>query len=428
MIISNNAISTVDNNGKTIRSLLGGFPRENIAQFYIAANAYPDEEVCGSYYRITDSQILKSILTFRLKTSNSHSVSTSTTEFNHMDSPKRGLQSLKDFKGISSNIRELLWSLNTWDTAELCDWISNFRPTCIFAVLGDCGFMHDIVLKLSERYQLPMAVFFTDDYVINDNAAGLLKKLHQRLIRKKYKKILQVADKAFVIGDLMKEAYTAKYNRPFGVLVNGIDFNKESNSIRRINPDDEIIISFIGGIHLNRWKTIVRLGSLLKKLPEYNVKIKVFTISTPETNILEQFEECKIEYCGALNQQQVDEQIKQSHILLHVESFEKAQRQYTHFSISTKIPEYLASNRGIIAFGPHEIASIRIFSDNSFGCVLTDMDDETIMIDKLRSYLNNYNSIDFNLQYNFAKDHFSRNEMLLHKLLNINILPPPMCI
>lgn len=418
LLISNNVVSKVDNNGKTIRSLLRGFPRENIAQFYIGNNEYADEEVCDSFYRVTDSQVLKSILTLSFKTVNSHKKLTPTA--NKVTQPGKDNSLIRFIRHNAKSIallREAFWGLYTWDSKDLNEWIKEFKPTVIFAVLGDNYFMHKITLKLSARYNLPIAVFFTDDYVINDYSTNLFQKLHLKLVRNIYEKTLERAKRAFVIGDYMKEAYTSKYKRSFGVLINGIDFNKIPNRVLKINPDTEIVVSFIGGVHLKRWESICKLGKLLNLIPDYKTTVKVFTIVKPDDEILQSFSNNGIEYCGSLSPSQVEKQIASSHILLHAESFDEAHRLFTRFSISTKIPEYLSSMRGVIAFGPHEIASIKIFSDNNLGCVLTDLDDDASMVSKISGYLSNYNCIDFERYYSFAKEHFNQDNMLLSKVL-----------
>ena len=52
-------------------------------------------------------------------------------------------------------------------------------------------------------------------------------------------------------------------------------------------------------------------------------------------------------------------------MLVHVESFDNKSRQLTKLSISTKIPEYLATGKPIIAIGPREVASLEYLKDCS---------------------------------------------------------------
>jgi hypothetical protein len=50
-----------------------------------------------------------------------------------------------------------------------------------------------------------------------------------------------------------------------------------------------------------------------------------------------------------------------------VDSFDKTSRTYLHFSLSTKIPEYMGSARPIFAYGPEELASIQYISETGVG-------------------------------------------------------------
>ncbi|AVO40458.1 hypothetical protein C6571_03430 [Simplicispira suum] len=69
---------------------------------------------------------------------------------------------------------------------------------------------------------------------------------------------------------------------------------------------------------------------------------------------------------------------------LHVESFERRYAQLTKLSISTKLPEYFAAGVCLIAFGPADLASIRMVIDNNIGVALTEVDSFEKKIEKLR--------------------------------------------
>lgn len=420
LIVAANALSKTSNNGKTYKSFLKGLSPEQIAQFYTGQNEYPDNQVCANYYRVTDNEILKSVLNGSLKTKNSHDLlmnSLRTVKLGELKTSRFKRFLKKHYKYIAP-IRDWFWSRRTWDTEEFNKWICEFQPTHIFAVLGAQDSLHEIARTISLRYEIPLNVYFTDDYIINAPKDNILDKYKLSNIKKQYENTLKLAKDAFVIGAKMRDAYKLRFNRQFGILINGINFDQRKKNIRkRIKENESVIISFIGGIHLERWKSIVKLGTILNQIENLQVTLQVFCVSKPEDHILIEFEKAGVKYCGGLTAEQVDEEIKRSHILLHVESFDVLNRQYTHYSISTKIPEYMASMRGIIAYGPYEIASIQIFRDNKIGCVLTDLDDDVKIRLKLIEYIYSYNELDFDKQYEYARQHFNQNKMLLKDLL-----------
>lgn len=419
LIIAANALSQTSNNGKTYRSFLTGIPTNNVAQLYTGTNEYPDLTACSHYYRITDLQMLASFCKPWRVIHNTHenlleAIGDKAPSEIEISSKFIKLRNLS--KKISF-LRELVWSTNKWDNHELREWIEEFSPTHIFAVLGNGPALHKVARKISRRYNIPLYVYFTDDYVINVELQNIIQRLYHKHIMRVYTKTLDQCKKAFVIGEKMKNAYRDFFRKEFGILVNGITFETNRPERIKIANDKKVVISYIGGIHLNRWKAIVKLARILNKMKEYSFDIRVFCIQKPNEDILKEFSIANVRYCGALTPWGVKDETSKSHIMLHVESFDDSSRASTHYSISTKIPEYMSSMRGIMAFGPHEVASIEIFSQNSIGCVLTDLDDEVTIEQKISQYLDSYNNLDFDYQYQFARKHFDKEKMQLIKQL-----------
>ena len=60
LIISNNALSKSNSNGRTLLNLLKSISKDNLAQFYISGN--PDKEVCSNYFKMSDRNALNCFL------------------------------------------------------------------------------------------------------------------------------------------------------------------------------------------------------------------------------------------------------------------------------------------------------------------------------------------------------------------------------
>lgn len=54
LVLSNNSLSKSNSNGRTLGSLLQGWPKERLAQFAIMC-IDPDFDVCENYYQVRDS-------------------------------------------------------------------------------------------------------------------------------------------------------------------------------------------------------------------------------------------------------------------------------------------------------------------------------------------------------------------------------------
>ena len=136
--------------------------------------------------------------------------------------------------------------------------------------------------------------------------------------------------------------------------------------------------------------------------------IKVFSTATPDRKIMASFEQSGVQFCGGLDSSGVITQMENSHFLLHVESFDKVNRTYVRYSISTKISEYLSSGRGIIAYGPHEVASIELLNNNSFGCCITDLDSSEDIEKKILEAISGYNNYDYSLSKQYVSHNYNK--------------------
>ena len=63
LIVSHNPVSTYNGMGKTIATFFSEFEKTELCQFYIYPSL-PDLDICNSYYRVTDKDVLRSLVTF----------------------------------------------------------------------------------------------------------------------------------------------------------------------------------------------------------------------------------------------------------------------------------------------------------------------------------------------------------------------------
>lgn len=414
LVISNNSFSKTENNGKTLCSIFSGFEPNELAQLYFGVGEEPNEEFCSNYYRVTEIDILKSIYSRSHTTVNTHQ--DLICDIKNNIRRKEPWYYRKIYSRRMRLVREYLWKNNIWDSPELRDWIERFKPEAIFAMLGSNIYSHSISILLSERYNIPLFVYFTDDYVLNSTARSIVDRVHYRLLRRKYKETVSKAYMSYAIGRKMQCDYSKFFSKPFGILGNSIDIDKYSHLLpKKIEKDTPILISYIGAIHSNRWKTIVALGEIVKEInSKYHygkIQIKVFSPTRPRRSAMLMLVKSGVEFCGVLDSEGVLQQMEQSHFLLHVESFDKRNRTYVRYSVSTKISEYLSSNRVVLAYGPHEVASMQLLKDNNLGCCLTDLDTKEEIVQKICAAIENYNSYDYTRAKQFVLDNYSREVM-----------------
>lgn len=402
LIISHNCFSNKRNNGKTLESMFFSFPKESIAQLFFHFEDTIDHDFCNNYFRITEKDVLKSIFIGHQRIG--------TSEFKKKSIVDSGHKRVSVFYKVKSLLgpvgRDVIWRIGAWYGKNLQLWLDGFNPNLIFYVGGDSSFSANIAIALSKRLHIPMVSYYTDDYLFSISQDSIKGRHHFKRTKKLYDKVFAHSSALYVIGDYMAKEYRMYFHRDFRPIMNSVVIHP----YREYQNHQQITISYFGGLHLNRWMMIVRLASLLP----HNAIIHVYS-STNSINeeIAEQFKSHGVIYCGSLQGDDLHKAMQTSDVLLHVESDNMETRRFTRLAVSTKIPEYLISGSPILGFGPKEVASMKILSDNEIGVVIGSDEKDEICANMISHFLNNYDLRKKYGQkgYEYASIHFDKNEI-----------------
>ena len=175
----------------------------------------------------------------------------------------------------------------------------------------------------------------------------------------------------YCISNEQKKEYDKILNKEVKLLQKGGNFTNQP--IYSANNDQSVLtITYVGSILYGRWKTLGLLSRLISEMKNIDIRY--------ELNIFSQFEPSKeekmyMEYKGAssfkgkLDNKEVFSVLKDSDIVLHVESFEEKEKFATRLSFSTKIVDLLSCGRSIMAIGWEEAASIKYLKNNDAALV-----------------------------------------------------------
>ena len=101
----------------------------------------------------------------------------------------------------------------------------------------------------------------------------------------------------------------------------------------------------------------------------------------------------------------VQEVIRNSLAVIHVEAFDDKCRQRTRLSLSTKIAESLASGTVLIAYGPLELASMQYLIKYNAAIVSDNIEDLSLKIQSFLLDKDNYEKISLNAKQLALKNH-----------------------
>ncbi|HZG73360.1 MAG TPA: hypothetical protein VEY51_17630 [Chondromyces sp.] len=378
LVISHNAFNLTGSIGKTLSSIFEGWSKERIAQLYFH-NQTPDDSVCNNFFCITEEDIVKN----KRKSVGrrvSSSKKSSEGEF-HLS-----LRNKVSKKEVFFLLRNMLWSTRKWDNDNLYSWVEEFSPEVIFLAGGPSIFSYDIANKIADKYSIPIYLYYMDDYILPRSTLNLFWWLNWIWLRKTLKKSLANINKVFVIGEDMANEYSSKLKKECIPIMNSVDIDKYL-LYRKSNQDlegssNQLKIAYFGGLHLNRWKSLAKVGEVVRKVSkEYmiDISLSIYSSNKPEETILKAITHLpNAKYVGSVNENQIIQEMQKYNALIHIESFDREMIQKTKLSISTKIPEYLASGKPIIAVGPKDISSIRYLEKLGISYIINSLESKEI--------------------------------------------------
>ena len=247
-------------NGNNVTSNWFEGMEAEFANVYASPDA-PLNQCCQRYFQITDTMMLKSILT-TTKAGQSLPICDyciEQEECNAETEPKKLYQILKSISGPFLRFtREILWLLGRYNLSELKKFIDDFKPDVIFSErMASCKMLRleSIVSQLTDA---PMFAFTGDDeYSLRQLSFSPFFWINRFMVRKMLRKNV----KDYKIYYTLSPEQGAYYERIFGCRCKQLykcgAFTSE-NGEREIH--DPIRIIYAGKFYCNRWKVLCKLA------------------------------------------------------------------------------------------------------------------------------------------------------------------------
>jgi len=209
-----------------------------------------------------------------------------------------------------------------------------------------------------------------------------LKNFLRNEMQRRLAIILERSPVRLVIGDAMGEEYTQRYGGEFVPFMAVVEPEQLEKPVVFLPLRDKIRMVYAGGLHLNRWRSLIDIAMALKSLWHEGLRAEVLVYTQPQFY----WEAEKLEippvmhFVGSISSEQVFNVLREADIVLHVESFDHKSRDYARYSVSTKIPQAMAVARPIFAYGPGELASIRYVQSSQTGIAVVHQNQKELQI------------------------------------------------
>lgn len=364
VIVSNSPWRSDNSFGNSFSNIFEGIPDLEIANIYCKYGK-PQTKAATRFFQITEKSILKSIL----KHTPSGKEVFQEAETPAVDSEEAAFNKIKSHKSIPMYwARAMIWKTGKWRSQALADFLDDFKPDLLFIPVYYSHYLHDINRFILKRYNIPAVGYVSDDvYTLKQFSLSPFFWIDRLILRPKMKKVFSRCKTVYVISETQRREYAAIFGDKFKVLTKCADFSDENRPAPKA-PDIPLKMVYAGNVSKGRGKI---LQLLAQNVREFNAKSNTFTLdiytSTPLSDKL------KVALNGGgvtlhppVSYAEIQQIQAQADILVHAEAFDLRERLAVHQSFSTKIVDYLASNRCILAVGSDDCASIQYFIEN--GC------------------------------------------------------------
>lgn len=373
LVISHTSFTASDSMGSTLAAYLSEYDPECVAQFYIKEMT-PDIPVCNRFFCVTDKELVQK-LRHPVRTKVGRRV---TLERDAHGSIQKGDSAVADSRGGHAHrdfamlLRNLVWSTRLWNTAEFKAWIKEFDPQVILVQPGDFSYLLKLAVELSQKFNIPLLVHQSEAYYLKPyEKKFFIYKIYRWDFARQFEKMMKRASMCVYLCDALQQDYDKCFDTPSCTIMKATPLSPEKTA----RPFGEGGIRFVYGGNLGltvgRCEPLVQMGRAVKKCGSH---IDVYTTSTGE-HMKELTEENGIVLHGALPYDQLQEVIRQSDFVVHMENQSPWHRVDLKYAFTTKIADMLASGVCSIVYGSCEVASIRYFKEKGLGCVIEDAQD-----------------------------------------------------
>lgn len=376
LIVSHNCFSSSQSMGKTLVSFFTKFDKTELMQLYFYPSI-PNVDVCGDYYRITDKNMLSSIIHRRKcgRKIRQSEITSDNTLFADANEQKQ-YSRINRTNSMVRRARDVLWKIGAWKTKDLIQWLQKGKPDVVFYALGDATFSQKIAVWVADFLQIPLVTYVCDEYYLSGKSLPLCRRLLNDGMIRGIEKTVKKSKHLITICDDLGELYKRIFGSTYTTVMTGSSFGA-GKIVREPDADQ---ISFIGNLSLNRWRSLLDIADALDYANRMNgTQYKLYYYGAENGNM-----QGRAIYGGRLNAEQIKDTMEKSRMLIHTESFEPEYEERVKYSVSTKIADSLASGVPLLGYAPACVASMEHLIKNQCALIATD---KTMLNEKLAEFL-----------------------------------------
>ena len=353
--------------GNTFINLFGDMEDVEMASVF-TRNGIPDARITKCFC-ITEKMIIRNILK---KIPVGIEVDTNTEKNDVEQVNSKSVKIAKRYRLTAFFwFQDLIWKIGNWKSQELKKFVLEYNPDVIFTVLSNSVYLNNLILHIKKISGKKLVIYAWDNnYSLKRFMLSPLRWIKHFLDRASMRKVIKKADLFYVISDVQKDDYEKAFKKECKVLTKAADFTGNAPIKKEYNNPLQLV--YTGNIGLNRWKSLSHIANVLERFNENGIKaqLRIYTGNTITDKISDALNIGDSSFImGSVSGNEVLKIQREADMLVHIEPLDLKNKLYVRQSFSTKIVDYLAAARPILAFGPKDVASIDHFVKNNCAIV-----------------------------------------------------------
>lgn len=238
--------------------------------------------------------------------------------------------------------------------------IEDFHPDIIYTLGASVRGM-DLSYRISKRFDIPVVIHYMDNWPeILQWETNPLVKPYRRHLDIAHHKCRKRCYFGLAISPQMADAYQKKYKIPFISIMNSVDIDK--SLLKQKKPGEPMRFVYAGGLHLDRWKALKDISTAIVSTGA-NAELHIFSNSNVTPLQSSEFHNNTF-FHNSVDHSRIQQVYNGADVLIHAETDNPLLMGFFKYSISTKIPEYLASGREILFYGPKDLGLFKYLEAN----------------------------------------------------------------
>lgn len=247
-------------------------------------------------------------------------------------------------------------------------FVRQFRPDVVYSPMSGIRMMR-LAQQLHDLTGAPVVPHLLDDWPTTLFSHGELGGRARATMLRLLERTLSNAPAVGVISEAMAVEYLSRYGVTSTPIMNCV--NQLGSPKPKGTRSDVVRFAYVGGLHLGRAALLAQIASVVQEIPGAELHLHAPQEDLDRNrHLFSRF--TAVRYGPERPAEAVADVLAEADALVHVESFDDATSRYTRLSISTKIPQYLAAARPVLALGPPGLASIQHLRSSGAAQVVDD--------------------------------------------------------